>query len=86
VVGLLAELVLPTTLAAALLLALAGYTSYWDLGTRSGLGIFGGLLVVLGAVFIFILANDPMRLVQRQRALDTAPTSTTSQGRPVAPP
>jgi regulator of sigma E protease len=30
-------------------------------------------LVVIGALFIVILANDPLRLLQRQRALDRAP-------------
>jgi regulator of sigma E protease len=30
-------------------------------------------LAVIGALFILILANDPLRLVQRQRALDKAP-------------
>jgi hypothetical protein len=35
-------------------------------------------LVVIGTLFIFILANDPLRWVQRQRALDRA--------RPAAPP
>ncbi len=30
-------------------------------------------LVVIGALFILILANDPLRLVQRQRALEKAP-------------
>jgi regulator of sigma E protease len=30
-------------------------------------------LVVVGSLLIFILANDPWRLVQRQRALDQAP-------------
>jgi regulator of sigma E protease len=37
-------------------------------------------LVVVGSLLIFILANDPWRLVQRQRALDQAP-----QERQVAP-
>ena len=32
-------------------------------------------LVVLGSLFILILANDPWRLIQRQRALDRAPHS-----------
>jgi hypothetical protein len=32
-------------------------------------------LVVLGTLFILILANDPWRLIQRQRALDRAPHS-----------
>jgi regulator of sigma E protease len=30
-------------------------------------------LAVIGTLFILILANDPLRLVQRQRALDKAP-------------
>ncbi len=37
-------------------------------------------LAVIGTLFILILANDPLRLVQRQRALDKAP-----QEGPVAP-
>lgn len=37
-------------------------------------------LVVVGTLFILILANDPLRLVQRQRALEKAP-----QEGPVAP-
>jgi regulator of sigma E protease len=42
-------------------------------------------LVVMTALFVLILANDPLRLVQRQRALDKAPTSA-PQERQVAPP
>lgn len=38
-------------------------------------------LVVIGALFLLILANDPWRLVQRQRALGKTPTEA-----PVAPP
>jgi regulator of sigma E protease len=30
-------------------------------------------LVVIGTLFVFILANDPLRWIQRQRALDRAP-------------
>jgi regulator of sigma E protease len=30
-------------------------------------------LIVIGALFIFILANDPLRLIQRQRALGQTP-------------
>ena len=30
-------------------------------------------LVVIGTLFVLILANDPWRLIQRQRALDKAP-------------
>ena len=30
-------------------------------------------LVVVGTLLLLILANDPLRLVQRQRALDKAP-------------
>ena len=37
-------------------------------------------LVFIGTLFVLILANDPLRWVQRQRALDKAP-----QGGPVAP-
>ena len=33
-------------------------------------------LVVVGTLLLLILANDPMRLVQRQRALDRAPQET----------
>lgn len=33
-------------------------------------------LVVIGTLFVLILANDPLRLVQRQRALDRAPQET----------
>jgi len=38
-------------------------------------------LVVVGTLFVLILANDPLRLVQRQRALDKAPR----EGQVVAP-
>jgi regulator of sigma E protease len=38
-------------------------------------------LVVIGALFIMILANDPLRMLQRQRALDRAP-----QEKRLAPP
>ena len=41
-------------------------------------------LVVIGTLFILILANDPLRLVQRQRALNKMPTSA-PQERTVAP-
>jgi regulator of sigma E protease len=41
-------------------------------------------LVVMAALFVLILANDPLRLVQRQRALDKAPSA--PQERQVAPP
>ena len=40
-------------------------------------------LVVIGALFILILANDPLRLVQRQRALEKAPQE--GQVEPVPP-
>lgn len=40
----------------------AGYLRYQKVG-----------LVVVGTLLLLILANDPMRLVQRQRALDRAP-------------
>ena len=42
-------------------------------------------LVLMGTLFVLILANDPLRMVQRQRALDRAPVSA-PQERPVAPP
>lgn len=41
-------------------------------------------LVVLGTLFVIILANDPMRLLQRQRALDRGPQAV-PQERTVAP-
>jgi len=34
-------------------------------------------LVVIGALFLMILANDPLRMLQRQRALDRAPQEKT---------
>jgi regulator of sigma E protease len=34
-------------------------------------------LVVIGTLFILILANDPLRWLQRQRALDKAPQENT---------
>ncbi len=34
-------------------------------------------LIVIGTLFVLIIANDPLRLVQRQRALDRAPQGTT---------
>jgi len=40
-------------------------------------------LAVMGALLVLILANDPLRLVQRQRAIDQ--TSSAPQERPVAP-
>jgi regulator of sigma E protease len=44
-------------------------------------------LVVIGTLFIFILANDPLRWVQRQRALDRArpPAPSESTIAPAAP-
>ena len=41
-------------------------------------------LVVLGTLFILILANDPWRVIQRQRALDRAPRAA-PQEKAVAP-
>ncbi|HXY39563.1 MAG TPA: hypothetical protein VEQ10_07835 [Vicinamibacteria bacterium] len=63
--GLLVELLLPVTLCAALLLVLAGYTPYWDLRGRLGLGIFGVLLVVLSLVLSVRL--DAWTLARRRR-------------------
>jgi regulator of sigma E protease len=40
-------------------------------------------LAVMGVLLVLILANDPLRLVQRQRAIDQ--TSSAPQERPVAP-
>ncbi len=49
-------------------------------------------LVVLGTLFVLILANDPLRVLQRQRALDqtrssvrSSPPRVAPQERPVAP-
>jgi regulator of sigma E protease len=49
-------------------------------------------LVVLGALLVLILANDPLRMIQRQRAIDrhtstyeTAPRTTAPEERPVVP-
>jgi regulator of sigma E protease len=42
-------------------------------------------LVVMATLFVLILANDPLRLVQRQRALDRTQPSAPVE-RPVAPP
>ncbi len=42
-------------------------------------------LVVLGTLFVIILANDPLRLLQRQRALNRGP-QTVPHERTVAPP
>ncbi len=63
--GLLIELVLPVAFSATLLLVLASYTSYWDLHTRVGLGVFGTLLVVL-SLFVS-LRLDALTLARRQR-------------------
>jgi hypothetical protein len=64
--GLLIELVLPVVLSAALLLALASYTSYWDLHSPLGLGIFGLLLAALSAVVSLRL--DSFTLERRRRS------------------
>jgi hypothetical protein len=63
--GLLIELVLPMALSSALLLVLAGYTSYWDLHTRVGLLIFGLLLVAL-SLFLSVRL-DALTLTRRRR-------------------
>ncbi len=49
-VGLLVELVLPTALAATLLLVVANHVPIWDLRSPAGLAVFGVLLVA-GSVF-----------------------------------
>lgn len=63
--GLLIELLLPTALSSALLLALSGYTQHWDLHTRVGLGVFGLLLVVLSLLISIRL--DAFTLARRAR-------------------
>jgi len=42
-------------------------------------------LVLMGTLFVLILANDPLRLIQRQRALGNAPTPAPHE-QPAAPP
>jgi regulator of sigma E protease len=51
---------------------------------RSYLNFQKAGLVLLGTLFILILANDPWRLIQRQRALDRAPRAA-PQEKAVAP-
>jgi hypothetical protein len=63
--GWLIELVLPVTVSAALLLALAAYTSRWDLHTTVGLAVFGALLVVLS--LFLSLRVDALTLARRRR-------------------
>jgi hypothetical protein len=63
---LLFELVLPGAVSAALLLALASYTSHWDLRSRVGLGVFGVLLAVLSAAVSLRL--DSFTVGRRRRS------------------
>jgi hypothetical protein len=73
--GLLIELLLPVTLGAALLIVLAGYTSYWNPRSGVGLVVFGVLLVLLSSVLSLKL--DTMtrrRRLARGRPLLNRPT------------
>jgi hypothetical protein len=63
--GLLIELVLPAAFSAVLLLVLASYTSYWDLHTTVGVGVFGLLLVVLS--LLLSLRLDAFTRARRTR-------------------
>jgi regulator of sigma E protease len=56
-----------------ILLALIEGVRRKGLSARSYLNFQKAGLVVLGTLFILILANDPWRWIQRQRALDRAP-------------
>jgi regulator of sigma E protease len=67
-----------------ILLALIEALRHQAISARSYLRFQKVGLVVMAALFVLILANDPMRLVQRQRALDKAPSA--PQERQVAPP
>src|SRR5207247_8385816 len=42
-------------------------------------------LVVMGTLVVLILANDPLRMVQRQRAIDKAPAPAAPSVRPSTP-
>ncbi len=66
-------MLLPTTLAAALLLALVAYTAYWDLRSRLGLAVFGVLLVVLSLVLSAWLDNWTRPRRRRTRPLLNRP-------------
>jgi regulator of sigma E protease len=68
-----------------ILLALIEGLRHQAISARSYLRFQKVGLVLMTALFVLILANDPLRLVQRQRALDKAPTSA-PQERQVAPP
>jgi hypothetical protein len=70
--GLTVELLLPVTLAAALLLVLAGYVPRWNLHTGIGLAVFGMLLVALSlAVSLKLDAwTYPRRAHGRRRLLN----------------
>jgi len=56
-----------------IVLALLEGIRHRGLSARSYLNFQKAGLVVLGTLFILILANDPWRWIQRQRALDRAP-------------
>jgi len=58
-----------------ILLSLLQAVRHRAISTRAYVRFQKAGLVVIGVLFIFILANDPLRLIQRQRALDRAPRS-----------
>ncbi len=64
-VGLLIELLLPTALAAALLLVAASHLAFWDLRSSAGLVVFGVLLVAASLFASFRL--DLFTLAGRRR-------------------
>lgn len=63
--GLLFELLLPVSVSAAALLALAGHASFWNLRTVPGLAVFGVLLLALSFVLSAML--DARTLARRRR-------------------
>jgi regulator of sigma E protease len=67
-----------------ILLALVEALRHQAISARSYVRFQKAGLVVIAALFVLILANDPLRLVQRQRALGQAPSA--PQERQVAPP
>ena len=62
--GFAIELILPTALAAALLLAAASYLQSWNLRGHLGLGIFGTLLVAFS--FVLSIWIDSLTLARRR--------------------
>lgn len=68
-----------------ILLALIEAVRHQKISARAYLRFQKVGLVVMAALFVLILANDPLRLIQRQRALERA-ASPAPQERQVAPP